>query len=341
MTSRTAALDWRPAGPDWRFPRLLGTRTVLVLIGVLALLAYTGQRVEVGRMLSVTGSAVLASVEGQEGDQSPQGRDHVLGRMVPLQLSERQEVGRIEGFDPDHLPPFAYLEDVSTSEQVLNPSTLELERRPATKSYLVQPFGYAAHVAVKILETLEIALWGTLIALAIGLPLALLGARNMVPHPLPRFLARAVVSFLRAVPELISALFLVLAYGFGPIAGFLALGLHGAGVLGKFFADDIENADRRPQEALAAIGAGRLAVWRLAILPQVIPQYIGSTLYVLDRNVRMATVIGLVGAGGIGQELKGRYDMYEYGHVGTILLAIFVVVLLLDQASARLRRHFL
>lgn len=340
MTGRTAALNWRPAGPDWRFPRLLGTRTVLVLIGVLALLYYTGQRVEVGRMLSVTGSAVLASVEGPQGDR-PQGMDHVLGRMVPLQLSERQEVGRIEAFDPDHLPPFAYLDEVSTSEKVLNPSTLELERRPATKTYLVQPFGYAAHVGIKILETLEIALWGTLIAVAIGLPLAMLGARNMVPHPLPRFLARAVVSFLRAVPELISALFLVLAYGFGPIAGFLALGLHGAGVLGKFFADDMENADRRPQEALTAIGAGRIATWRLAILPQVMPQYIGSTLYVLDRNVRMATVIGLVGAGGIGQELKGRYDMYEYGHVGTILLAIFVVVLLLDQASARLRRHFL
>lgn len=340
MTSRTATLNWRPAGPDWRFPRLLGTRTVLVLIGVLALLYYTGQRVEVGRMLSVTGSAVLGSVEGSEGDR-PQGMGHVLGRMVPLQLSERQEVGRIEAFDPDHLPPFSYLEEVSTNEQVLNPSTLELERRTATKTYLVQPFGYAAHVGIKIMETLEIALWGTLIAVAIGLPLAMLGARNMVPHPLPRFLARAVVGFLRAVPELISALFLVLAYGFGPIAGFLALGLHGAGVLGKFFADDIENADRRPQEALAAIGAGRIAVWRLAILPQVMPQYIGSTLYILDRNVRMATVIGLVGAGGIGQELKGRYDMYEYGHVGTILLAIFVVVLLLDQASARLRRHFL
>ena len=71
------------------------------------------------------------------------------------------------------------------------------------------------------------------------------------------------------------------------------------------------------------------------------PQYIGYTLYILDRNVRMATVIGLVGAGGIGQELKGRYDMYEYGHVGTILIAIFLVVLLLDQSNARLRRAFL
>jgi phosphonate transport system permease protein len=169
----------------------------------------------------------------------------------------------------------------------------------------------------------------------------MLSATNMMPLWPVRFAARSVVGLLRAVPELISALFLVIAYGFGPIAGFLALGLHGAGVLGKFFADDMENADPKPQEALRAIGASRLAIWRMAILPQVMPHNIGSTLYILDRNVRMATVIGLVGAGGIGQELKGRYDMYDYGHVGTILLAIFLVVLLLDQASGRLRRRFL
>jgi phosphonate transport system permease protein len=335
------AFDRRTVAADWHFPPFVSPRSLLVLIAAFALLYYTGARVEVGRMVLATGEAVVGTIGGSDEKRPLEGLGHVLERMMPLQLSDRQEVGRIEGFDPEHLPPFTYLEEVSTDEQVLNPTTLELEQRPARKTYLVQPFGYAVHVGVKILETLEIALWGTLIAVALGLPFAMLGARNMVPHPVPRFFARAVVSFLRAVPELISALFLVLAYGFGPIAGFLALGLHGAGVLGKFFADDMENADRRPQEALAAIGAGRIAIWRLAILPQVLPQYIGSTLYVLDRNVRMATVIGLVGAGGIGQELKGRYDMYEYAHVGTILLAIFIIVLLLDHLSARLRRRFL
>lgn len=341
MTSPGTPINRTSGASDWRFPRVLGVRGLFVLLGALALLYFTGQRVEVGKMFAMTGSAVFDGFDGADQDRPSQGMGHVLGQLVPLQLSERQEIGRIEGFDPEHLPPFAYLEEVNTSEQVLNPATLQFDRRPATKTFLVQPFGYALHIVVKILETLEIALWGAVIAVVIGLPLAILGARNMVPHPLPRFLARALVSFLRAVPELISALFLVLAYGFGPIAGYLALGLHGAGVLGKFFADDLENADPRPQEALTAIGAGRLAIWRLAILPQVMPQYIGSTLYVLDRNVRMATVIGLVGAGGIGQELKGRYDMYEYGHVGTILLAIFLVVMLLDHASARLRRRFL
>ena len=154
-------------------------------------------------------------------------------------------------------------------------------------------------------------MWGTLLAMLIGAPLAFFGARNLSPHPLLVTLSRAVVSLLRAIPELISALFFVLAYGFGPIAGVLALALHAAGFLGKFYAEDIENADTGPQEALRAIGANRLKLLRYAMLPQVLPQYIAYTLYILDRNVRMATVIGLVGAGGIGLELKGRYDLYN------------------------------
>lgn len=331
-----------PAGSrSWTFPDAIGTRSLLIAMAALAVLFYTGQRVEVGRMLSMTGSALLASAGATNQTESVTGLGGVLGRLVPLQISDREEVSRIEDFNPHALPPFAYVQEVQANEQVLNPSTLELEDHSVTKTFLVRPLGYLGHVAIKTLETLEIALWGTVIAVLLGLPLAMVSASNMMPYSPVRFAARSIVSFLRAVPELISALFLVIAYGFGPIAGFLALGLHGAGVLGRFFADEMEHADPRPQEALCAIGARRLAVWRMAILPQVMPHHIGSTLYVLDRNVRMATIIGLVGAGGIGQELKGRYDMYEYGHVGTILLAIFLVVLLLDQLSGRLRRKFI
>lgn len=326
---------------DWDFPQPFGPRAVLVVLLALIVLGFSAQRVELGRMLAQTGAATLSTLGLVEAPADAPSLGRVIRQLVPIQLSDRQEIGRIDGFDPAHLPPLAFLETVKTQEQALDPATLKPMSRPVTRTYLVQPLGYAGHVLVKIVETLEIALWGTLIAVLLGLPLALLGARNMMPSAPVRFAAQAFVGFMRAVPELISALFLVIAYGFGPIAGFLALGLHGAGVLGKFFADDMEHADPRPQEALAAIGADRLAIWRLAILPQVMPGFIGSTLYILDRNVRMATVIGLVGAGGIGQELKGRYDMYDYGHVGTILLAIFLVVLALDQLSARLRRRFL
>jgi phosphonate transport system permease protein len=192
-----------------------------------------------------------------------------------------------------------------------------------------------------MVETLEIALWGTILAVAVSIPLAIGGARNYTPSAGVYAATRGLVSLLRAIPEMISALFLVLAYGFGPIAGILALGLHAAGFLGKFYAEDVENADRGPQEALRAIGAGKLKVLWFGVLPQVFPQYIAYTLYILDRNVRMAIVIGIVGAGGIGQELKGRYDMFNYGHVSTILLALFVTVFLLDQVSARIRARLI
>ncbi len=324
--------------PRWDFPAAFGARSLIALIAALALLWYSGQRVEVGRMLALTGEAVAAQVGLAPRSQVNQGLGTVLSQLFPIQLSERREASRIDGFDPDNLPFLAYLEVVEAPGEAMNPVTLRMEPHPVRTTWLVEPIGYVGHVALKMLETLEIALWGTVVAIVLGWPLAMLGARNITSSAPVRTASRLIVGFLRAVPELISALFLLIAFGFGPIAGFLALGIYGAGFLGKFYAEDMENADPRPQEALTAMGVGRMAMWRFAILPQVLPQWIAYTLYILDRNVRMATVIGIVGAGGIGQELKGRYDMYEYAHVGTILIAILLVVLLLDHATARLRK---
>lgn len=326
------------AASHWRFPVLLNARAVALIAATLLLLWYTGQRVEIGRMLALGGEAVLAQAGMAERSQVADGLGSTLAELVPIQIASRREVSRIEGFDPDHLPPFAYIETVDTRVSELNPDTLRRDDRIIRTAWLVEPFGYLFHVAAKMLETLEIALWGSLIAVLIGLPLALFGARNVTPHPVLRAGSRAISAFLRAMPELIAALFLVIAFGFGPIAGVLALGLHSAGFLGKFYADDIEDADPRPGRTLAAMGAGRLTIWSNAILPQVLPQHIACTLYTFDRNVRMGTVIGLVGAGGIGQELKGRFDLYEYGHVGTILIAVFLVILTLDLVASRARQ---
>jgi phosphonate transport system permease protein len=215
-----------------------------------------------------------------------------------------------------------------------------MEEQRETREVLVEPVGYLMHVLRKMLETLELGLWGTVIAIVFSVPLAFFSARNYSPNRATYVVARGFVSLFRSVPELISALFLVLAFGFGPIAGVLALGIHAAGFLGKFYAEDIENADDKPQEAMRAIGANKVKTLWTAVIPQVIPQYIAYTLYILDRNVRMATVIGIVGAGGIGQELKGRYDIYNYGHVGTILVIIFLTVFALDQISARVRARY-
>jgi len=324
----------------WRFPAAYRPRPVLLGVLLLLVLALTGPSVEAPRMLRMSAEAVGVAVTGQGESQVARGLSTIARSLWPLQISERREVSRIENFDPNHLPPLSRIEIVERTTQSLDPASLEMVAQVERTQVLVEPAGYLVHVLIKLWETLVIALWGTVLAVLISAPLAYLSASNLTPHPALYLAARAVVSFLRAAPELVSALFLVIAYGFGPIAGVLALALHAAGFLGKFYAEDAESADPRPQEALAAAGANRLKVARFAVLPQVLPQYIGYTLYVLDRNFRMATVIGLVGAGGIGQELKGRFDMYEYHHVGTILAAIFCAVFLIDQVSARLRRRF-
>lgn len=329
----------RPAS-EWNLPRPFGARSLCIAALVLVLGYFAGQRVEIGRMLSLSGEGVLAAVGLREQSQVLSGLGAIARSLFPPQLSERTETARIEDFDRQQLPWFSRIETVEVREPRLNPQTLQMEEFVERRELLVQPLGYVWHVAVKMLETFEIAIWATLIAIALSAPLAWCSARNYTPHPLAYSLARGVVGLLRAVPELVSALFLVLAYGFGPIAGVLALALHSAGFLGKFYAEDIETADDKPQEALRAIGASQLKVMRFAVLPQVMPQFIAYTLYVLDRNVRMATVVGLVGAGGIGQELKGRYDMYNYAHVGTILIAIFLTVLALDRVAARLRGRY-
>ena len=197
--------------------------------------------------------------------------------------------------------------------------------------------GYLRRVLIKMWETIEMAFWGTLLAVLIAMPLGVLGAANYTPHRAVYAVARALCSFNRAMPELILALIFVLMYGFGPVAGILALGLHTSGFLGKFFADDIENADPGPQRALRVTGATRLKVLRFAVLPQVLPQYYAYLQYILERNIRTATVLGIVGAGGIGTELKGRWDIFDYGHVSTILLVIFLTVMLLEFLTQRLR----
>ncbi|WP_260986337.1 phosphonate ABC transporter, permease protein PhnE [Bordetella genomosp. 13] len=323
----------------WRIDPPYGARAVAIAIMALLLCLAAGHRVEMGRMLSLTADGALAAVGLREQSQVGTGLGKLVHSLFPIQVSERTEVARIENFDREDLPWLARIETQEVREQRLNPQTLQMETEVSRKEYLVEPLGYLAHVALKMVETLEIALWATLLAVMGSLPLAYFSARNYTPGKAAYVSARALVSLFRSLPELITALFLVLAYGFGPIAGVLALAIHTMGFLGKFYAEDIETADPKPQEALRAIGAGKLRVLAYAVGPQVMPQFIALTLYVLDRNMRMATVVGLVGAGGIGQELKGRYDMYQYGHVGTILLAIFIAVFVLDQCAARLRRR--
>ncbi|WP_150288230.1 phosphonate ABC transporter, permease protein PhnE [Rhabdaerophilum calidifontis] len=335
-----------PAAPvkspeHWHLPAPYDWRAALAVLLIGVALIWSAQRVEIDKMLRLTGEAVLAQVGLQDESQVGRGLGRMFGSLFPFVIEDRQEIARLPNLDRDNLPMFTRIEVIENTRYKMNTTTLQAEPVVEAKEYLVHPYGYLFKVADKMLETFEIAAWATIISVLLSIPLAIMGARNYTPHPVLYTASRSLVSFLRAMPELIIAMFLVLGFGFGSIAGYLALGLHGAGFLGKFYAEDIEAADRKPQEALTALGAGKLRVLRAAVLPQVAPAYVAYTLYILDRNVRMAAVIGLVGAGGIGQELKGRYDLFEYGHVGTILLVIFLTVFVLDQISARLRARLI
>lgn len=322
---------------EWKLDHPYTARHLLVVIALLALVLFTGHRTEMDRMIAMSAQAVGKLVGIVDDSQVVRGLSRVGESMWPPAISEKDELVRLPHIDRDNLPWFSHIEVQENVYQTLNTQTLQMESQIERAEFLIQSYGYIWTVFVKMIETVEIALWGTILSVLLSVPLAYFAASNYTPNRFTYTIARGGISLLRSAPELIVALFLVLAYGFGPIAGVLALGLHAAGFLGKFYAEDIENADRKPQEALEAIGAGKLKTLWYGVMPQVMPQYIAYTLYILDRNVRMATVIGLVGAGGIGQELKGRFDMFQYDHVATILIAIFIVVFLLDQFSARLR----
>ena len=311
---------------EWRLDPPFNARHIF--IPPLALLAPpgTGTRVE-SRMLYETVEAVGYTVGLAEQSPVATGIKRMAESVWPLRISRRSGPHRKPG---SQQPAVAGAHRIrETREPRMNLRPCRSRRRWSARG-AGQPIGYLMHVLAKMLETLEMALWGTLLAVLLSIPLAYYAAANYAPNRLAYNASRSTISLFRAIPELVSALFLVLAFGFGPIAGFLALGIHGAGFLGKFYAEDIENADRNPQEALQAIGAGKVKTLWYGVLPQVLPQYIAYTLYILDRNVRMATVIGIVGAGGIGLELKGRFDMFNFSHVGTILLIIFITVFLLD-----------
>lgn len=190
-------------------------------------------------------------------------------------------------------------------------------------------------------ETIQIAVWGTLIAILLSIPFALLGARNTTPHPIVFHLTRMFLNALRAINELVFALIFVSAVGLGPFAGVLAIALHATGMLAKFCAEEIEGVDRGPIEAMQATGAGRMQVILFGIVPQVIPAFISYSIYRFDVSIRAATILGLVGAGGLGFSLIKTMKLFKYHETATCILVIFVIVFVSDWVCARVRSRIL
>jgi phosphonate transport system permease protein len=190
-------------------------------------------------------------------------------------------------------------------------------------------------------ESLQIAVWGTLLAVVASVPLALLGARNTTPHLVVFHGTRLGLNALRSINELVFALIFVSAVGLGPFAGVLAIALHATGMLAKFSAEEIEGVDRGQVEALAATGAGRLQVILFGVAPQVVPAFVSYAIYRFDVSIRSATVLGLVGAGGLGFSLIKTMKLFRYHETATCILVIFLLVLASDWICGKLRARVL
>ena len=186
-------------------------------------------------------------------------------------------------------------------------------------------------------ETIEIAFLGTFIAIVLSIPFGLFSARNLAPNYFVYIICKTIVIFFRAIPEFIIAMILVIAIGFGAMPGVLALGLHTMGFLAKFYAEDIEHINTGPIDALRSSGATKSQIISFGIIPQILPAFVANNLYILDRNVRMATMLGIVGAGGIGYELQSSFRMFEYEKVSAIIILIFITIFGIDYLSSLIR----
>ncbi len=196
-------------------------------------------------------------------------------------------------------------------------------------------------IAQAMLETFQMALVGVVFGVIASLPFALLGARNTSPHPTVRWLSKLLVAVFRTIPDLVWALIFVVAIGLGPLAGILAIMMDTIGFCGRFFAERIEETDPRPAQALAATGCGRFGIVAGAIVPECLPSFTATALYSVEKAVRSAVVLGLVGAGGIGVELSAAMNLFQYDQALTVILTILVVVISVEQVSGWIRVRIL
>ena len=200
--------------------------------------------------------------------------------------------------------------------------------------------GNLDHYIDQMLVTIQIAVWGTLLAILVAIPASLLCSENLVPwwvyQPVRRLMDAT-----RAINELVFAMLFVVAVGLGPFAGTLALFIHTTGVLAKLFSEAVEAAEAGPMEGIRVTGAGRIEEIVFGLIPQVLPLWISVSLYRFESNIRSATVLGMVGGGGIGVALWENMRGFQYAETATIMLVIIIAVTALDMASQFVRKRFI
>jgi phosphonate transport system permease protein len=192
----------------------------------------------------------------------------------------------------------------------------------------------------ELVVTLQIALWGTALAIVCAVPFALLASANITPWWLHQPVRRVLDAF-RSINEMVFALLFVVAVGLGPFAGVLALWVHTTGVLAKLFSEAVEAIDPQPVEGIRATGANPLHEILYGVIPQVLPLWISYALYRFESNVRSASVVGMVGAGGIGMVLWDVIRGFQYGQTAAVLILLVVSVSAIDVVSAQLRKRMI
>ncbi len=194
-------------------------------------------------------------------------------------------------------------------------------------------WSYAYYVVDPLIETIKMAVLGTVIGSAVAFPFALLISRNIVKNKFVTGIFRFILNIVRTIPDLLLGAIFVAIVGIGPVAGIISLAVFTFGMVGKLFYEAIETIDEGPIEALTAAGANKFQIIQFAVFPQIQTYFISYTMYAFEINVRASTVLGYIGAGGIGMFLQRSLSLYRYDQTGLIVLVIFVVVLLIDHIS--------
>ena len=210
---------------------------------------------------------------------------------------------------------------------------------PADRGLLNPNWAFLPATVETLVETFQMALLASLIGCGLALPISFLVSRVTSPGPAVFNIGRGVLSVIRAIPDILYALIFVAATGVGPLPGILALFFFNIGVTVKLLSETVDGVDQGPIEAGRASGASRIQTIRWGVLPQVLPNYVAYSLYVFELNIRASTVLGIVGAGGIGRILYREYSFFHWSNVSVIIVELFVFVFFIELVSIWLRRR--
>jgi phosphonate transport system permease protein len=210
---------------------------------------------------------------------------------------------------------------------------------PAKNGLFEPNWAYLPRTIAPMIETFQMAVIASVIGCGLALPISFLASRVTSAGRITLLVTRSVLNVVRAIPDILYALIFVAAAGIGPLPGILALILFNIGVIAKLLSETVDGVDQGPIEAARATGGNQAQTVRWAVLPQVLPNYIAYSLYTFELNIRASTVLGIVGAGGIGRELYAQYKLFNWSNVSVAIIELFLLVLVIELVSIALRRR--